>query len=82
MIACQSCQAHQAAQAAGRPCGRYQLTCLDCCVRLVNSTRPDKSKARVMLAAIARQPGAPSRSAINDRLAEIAKVLPGVTPGG
>jgi hypothetical protein len=37
-------------------------------VRLVNSTRPDKSKARVMLAAIARQPGAPDRKKLIESL--------------
>lgn len=44
--------------------GRYMLSCLDCCARLVSSTYPDKRQANAMLAAIARHPGSPGRAAI------------------
>ena len=44
--------------------GRYNLTCLQCCTRLVLSAQPNKQQAAVMLAAIARQPGAPSRQQV------------------
>jgi hypothetical protein len=45
-------------------CGSYQMTCMDCCTRLVLSAHPDKKQAAVMLAAIARFPGAPGRGAV------------------
>ncbi len=62
IVCCESCEAQRLATEAGKPCGRYQLTCLACCVRLVASARPSKRLAAGMLAAIARQPGAPKRA--------------------
>lgn len=56
------------------PAGRVQMQCLGCCVRLVLSTRPDKGKAAVMLACIARHEYAPSRA---DVLAAVAERLKG-----
>lgn len=50
------------------------MQCLGCCVRLVLSTRPDKGKAAVMLACIARHEDAPSRA---DVLAAVAERLKG-----
>jgi hypothetical protein len=43
------------------PSGRYDLTKLDDCIRLVRSTAPRQDLANVMLAAIERMPGAPTR---------------------
>jgi hypothetical protein len=70
IVCCNACEAHRKASEAGAPSGRYQLTCLDCCVRLVDSARPSKRQAAGMLAAIARQPGSPKR-------ADILKALKG-----
>ena len=42
----------------------YNLTCLACCVRLVESTRPSKQRAAAMLEVIARYREAPKREAI------------------
>lgn len=56
------------------PAGRVQMQCLGCCVRLVLSTRPDKDKAKVMLACIARHEDAPSRVTV---LAAVAERLTG-----
>jgi hypothetical protein len=39
--------------------GAYSMLCLPCCTRLVLSAHPSKAQAAGMLAAIARQPGAP-----------------------
>lgn len=45
--------------------GEYRLKCLQCCIRLVNSTRPDRAnKAEQMLAAIDMVRDAPSRDAV------------------
>jgi hypothetical protein len=63
-VGCPSCLASKKANAEGRPCGLYQLTCAHCCARLVASTRPDKAKASTMLAVIARQLGAPTRAEV------------------
>jgi len=41
--------------------GRYDLTKLNDCVRLVESTRPRKDLAAAMLVVIERTPGAPTR---------------------
>lgn len=48
--------------------GGYRMQCLQCCARLVASARPSRPHQEVMLAAIARLPGAPTRQAILDRL--------------
>ena len=40
------------------------MVCLPCCVRLVLSARPSREQAQVMLATIARFPGAPGRAEI------------------
>lgn len=44
--------------------GAYSFKCVDCCCRLVLSTKPDKQKAAAMLAAIERFPGNPGRERI------------------
>jgi hypothetical protein len=44
--------------------GRYDLTKLDDCVRLVESTRPRKDLAAAMLVAIERTPGTPTREEV------------------
>ncbi len=49
---------------AGETLGGYAFGCLECCARLVVSAHPSKPQAAVMLAAIARFPGAPSRGDI------------------
>lgn len=49
-----------------QPRGLYDLKCLDCCARLVLSARPCKAKAAVMLEAIKRIPGAPTRADVLD----------------
>lgn len=49
---------------AGDIVGRYAFSCLGCCARLVASARPVRHLQEVMLAAIARFPGAPERAQI------------------
>lgn len=49
--------------------GMYHLGCLECCARLVMTTRPSKPRAGTMLAAIARYRGAPEREKITERVA-------------
>lgn len=44
--------------------GMYHFSCLECCTRLVLSTRPNKAAAAGMLAAIERFPGNPGRERI------------------
>ncbi len=51
----------------------YDLKLLCCCVRLVESARPNKAFASAMLASIASVRGAPNREEI---LSEIARVNP------
>ncbi|MHB1023359.1 MAG: hypothetical protein ACYC0Z_13215 [Acidobacteriaceae bacterium] len=45
------------------PSGRFNLHCLECCIRLVKSTKPRKDLAKVMLDVIERN-GGPSRADI------------------
>jgi len=52
--------------------GMYDLKCVECCARLVISTRPSKPRASAMLAAIERINDAPSRDVILDRVKTIA----------
>lgn len=56
-MTCEACASVQ----SGRPGGRYDFRCVDCCARLVRSARPLKAAQLAMLAAIERTPGAPSR---------------------
>ena len=44
--------------------GAYSFKCVECCSRLVLSTRPDKRLAASMLAAIERFPDNPGRERI------------------
>lgn len=44
--------------------GAYDFGCLECCARLVLTTRPSIEQRTAMLAAISRFPGAPSRTEI------------------
>jgi len=53
-----------------KPSGRYHLTKLDDCVRLVESTRPRKDLAEAMLETIYRMPGAPTRDEILTKMKE------------
>ncbi len=54
--------------------GWFNLRCLDCCCRLIESTRPSVEQREVAFEAIARMPGAPSRRQIVATLAEQRKV--------
>lgn len=63
-MSCPHCEAAK----TSRFCGGYDFTCLGCCVRLVQSTRPLKHLAVAMLAVIARRKDAPSREEILDGL--------------
>lgn len=60
-------------------CGHYHFSCLECCTRLVLSTRPNKAAAAGMLAAIARFPGSPGREQILASVAQTLTKLPSVT---
>ena len=50
-------------RAVGR-CGRYHLSCVGCCARLLRSCRPWKAAQEAMFAVIARQPGRPTKDAV------------------
>ena len=65
-MSCKSCIAR-----IGKNGGEYHVHCIECCVALVASARPDKKRAAAMLAAIERIKGAPSRDAILDRVKNI-----------
>lgn len=51
--------------------GVYDMTCLECCARLVASVNPDKLKAMSMLESIAKIRKAPKREAILARVKEM-----------
>ncbi len=51
------------------PSGRFNLHCLECCIRLVKSTKPRKDLAKVMLDVIERH-GGPQRTEILKNLNE------------
>ena len=57
-------------RAVGR-CGRYHLSCVGCCARLVRSARPWKQAQEAMLAVIARQPGRPTKAQVLQALREL-----------
>jgi len=59
-MTCTACQAH----AQNPLSGQYHFGCLQCCTRLVLSTRPNKQAAAGMLAAIERFPQNPGRERI------------------
>ena len=44
--------------------GHYNMTCVNCCARLIRSARPLKSAQQAMFASIKRHQGAPSKAAI------------------
>lgn len=67
-MTCKQCESSN----GRRTHGAYNLNCLDCCARLVASTRPDKAKAAAMLHAIARNREAPKRADILARVKERA----------
>lgn len=52
----------------------YDLTCLDCCARLVLSARPDKAKAGAMLAVIERMPGSPARAEVLEAVSSVVRL--------
>ena len=54
--------------------GDYRASCIECCARLMRSARPNRRMASVLLAAIARLPGAPDRA---DILAHMKKTKEG-----
>mgnify|MGYP000213851792 CR=1 FL=1 len=59
-------------QAAIKPnCGSYDFSCVQCCARLVKHARPCKDLQEGHLAAIARNPLAPTRQEILDVLKEM-----------
>ena len=63
-MTCKPCAA-----AANKPVSAvYDLTCVDCCARLVLSARPSKPNASAMLAAIARFKGAPTRAEVLEKI--------------
>lgn len=51
--------------------GHYEASCLECCARLVKSTRPLRVQAECMLGFIKRFKSAPLREDILKRLKEI-----------
>lgn len=53
--------------------GLYDVKCLDCCVRLVMSTKPDKQLAAAMLQSIEMFPGAPKRSEILSKIKDLKR---------
>ena len=59
-MTCKSCEAYGKNPLSGQ----YHFSCLECCTRLVLSTRPDKRQAAIMPAAIERFPGNPGRERI------------------
>ena len=59
-MTCPSCKKHSMNALSGA----YHFGCLDCCTRLVLSTRPNKAAAAGMLEAIARYPQNPGRERI------------------
>ena len=65
-MTCPAC-AHHASHPAS---GSYAMQCLSCCTRLVASARPLRRAQEALLAAIARQPGAPARAAILQAMKE------------
>lgn len=67
-MTCKSCEAYGKNPLSGQ----YHFSCLECCTRLVLSTRPNKAAAAGMLAAIARFPGNPGREQI---LASVGQIL-------
>jgi hypothetical protein len=52
--------------------GRVNANCKDCCARLVNKTRPNKSAGAAMLAAVTRHKANPSRAEILDGVRALA----------
>lgn len=74
---CEACERSR----GGAPSGRYRMTCVQCCVRLVLSAYPSKGRAASMLALIERQ-GAVDRALVLDG---VRAALPGKSvppPGG
>jgi len=70
-MSCNACTLTQT-----RPhCGAYRMQCLECCTRLVLKTRPSKTLAAGMLAAIERSKLAPSRETVLQavRAAQVAR---------
>jgi hypothetical protein len=59
-VICTSCESSKQQPLSGR----YNMTCIHCCARLIRSARPLKGAQQAMFAAIARHQGAPSRSAV------------------
>ena len=47
-----------------QPRGVYDLSCLDCCTRLVMSAHPDRPLARALMASIERNKGEPTKAAV------------------
>ena len=75
----QPCELCTQSQTAGPPSGVFNLLCLGCCARLVLSARPLRRVQEVMLASIARMPGAPSRAQV---LSHLQAVAPSAPPNG
>ena len=56
--------------------GWFNLRCLDCCCRLIESTRPSVEQREAMFAAIARVRSAPTRREIAARLCALRENNP------
>ena len=66
-MTCQQCESSKQ-----RPhSGAYSFKCVECCCRLVLSTRPDKRLAASILAAIERFPENPGRDRILESVRQI-----------
>lgn len=61
---CSTCQEFEAFSQAGRPHGGFNMSCVQCCARLVRSARPLRTAQEAMLASIGRHQGAPTRAAV------------------
>ena len=59
-----------------QPRGVYDLSCLDCCARLVMSAYPDRPLARALMASVERHKGAPAKA---DVVEAIKAIIQGIT---
>jgi hypothetical protein len=53
--------------------GSYDIVCLGCCVRLLQSVGPSELRREAMLEVIRKTPGTPPREAILEKMAELAE---------
>lgn len=57
--------------------GVYDLSCLDCCTRLVMTAHPNRPLARALMASIERHKGAPTKAAVVQSVAAAVKRIGG-----